>query len=157
MKTSTELLVESPNARLTYTLITVTMPVTGGPAGRAEVCKANWSGVQRPLRPLCDEQARCAPTEPEIQVTPEGTERLRLSEPSATLYASTVCVCNALPLVPWAMETGPTVDDTSRNRGAALRPARHRTPATASAAAPFRLRPTRELPSYKPICNRRPE
>jgi hypothetical protein len=51
-------------------LITVTMPVAV-PAGRAEVFKANWSGVQRPLRPLCDEQARSAPTEPEIQVTPK--------------------------------------------------------------------------------------
>src|SRR5664280_816961 len=125
--------------------LTVTMPVTV-PAGRAEVFRENWSGVQRPG---CDEQARCAPTVPEIQVT-DGVS-FRLSEPSAALYASTVCTP---PLAPWAMETGPTVDDTRRNRGAALRPAAQRKPAAASAAAPLRIRPTRGLPSYTPRCNR---
>src|ERR1035437_9911270 len=133
--------------------LTVTMPVAV-PAGSAEVFKANWSGVQRPLRPLCDEQARCAPAgEGTIQGTDEEGV-LRLSVPSAALYASTVY---ALPLAPCAMETGPTVDDTSRNRGAALRPAAQRKPATASAAAPLWIRPTQELPSYTPKCNRQPE
>src|ERR1019366_2122486 len=133
--------------------LTVTMPVAV-PAGRAEGVKANWSGGQRPLRPLCDEQARCAPAgEGTIQGTDEEGV-LRLSVPSAALYASTVC---ALPLAPWTMETGPTVDDTRRNRGAALRPAAQRKPAAASAAAPLWIRPTRGLPSYTPRCNRRPE
>src|ERR1035438_5100167 len=128
--------------------LTVTIPVTV-PAGSAEVFKASCSGVQVPDR---DAHARWAPTEPAIQATDEV--RLRLSEPSAALYASTVC---ALPLAPWAMETGPTVDDTRRNRGAALRPAAPRKPATASAAAHLFTRPTREHPSYTPRCNRPPE
>src|ERR1035437_2206813 len=136
--------------------LTVTMPVAV-PAGRAEVFKANWSGVQRPLRPLCNEQARCAPAgEGTIQGTDEeGVPRL--SDPSPALYASTVCVCSGLPLVPWVMETGPTVDDTSRNRGAAWRLAAHRKPATASAAAPLRIRPTRELQIGRASCRERPE
>src|ERR1035437_8457231 len=91
--------------------LTVTMPVAA-PAGSAEVFKVNWSGVQTPLRPLCDEQARCAPAgEGTIQGT-AGEGVGRSTEPSATLCASTVW---ALPLAPWAMETGPTVDDTRRN------------------------------------------
>src|ERR1017187_2851542 len=127
--------------------LTVTMPVTV-PAGSVEVFKANCSGVQVPDR---DAHARGAPTEPAIQETEEV--RLRLSEPSAALYASTVC---ALPLAPCAMETGPTVDDTRRNRGTAPRPAAPRKPAKASAAASF-VRPTREHPSYTPRCNRPPK
>ena len=59
--------------------LTVTIPVAM-PAGRPEVFKANWSGMQRPG---CDEQARCAPTEPPIQETDE--ESVRLSEPSSAL------------------------------------------------------------------------
>src|ERR1035437_3049703 len=132
--------------------LTVTMPVAVR-AGRGEVFKANWSGVQIETPGGCGgEQARCAPFEASMQETDE--ERLRFSEPSASLYASTVC---ALPLAPWAMDTGPTVDDTSRHRGAALRPAAQRKPATASAAAPLWIRPTQELPSYTPKCNRQPE
>jgi hypothetical protein len=108
--------------------LTVTMPVTV-PAGSAEVFKAGCSGVQMPDR---DAHARWAPTEPAIQEADEV--RLRLSEPSAALYASTA---GALPLAPCAMETGPTVDNTRRKRGAALRPAAERKPATARAAAPL--------------------
>ena len=87
--------------------LTVTMPVTV-PAGSAEVFKAGCSGVQMPDR---DAHARWAPTEPAIQEADEV--RLRLSEPSAALYASTA---GALPLAPWAIEIGPTVDDTRRKR-----------------------------------------
>src|ERR1019366_6222113 len=97
--------------------------------GSAEVFRANCSGVQIPDR---DAHARWAPTEPAIQETDEV--RLRLSEPSAALYASTA---GARPLDPWAMETGPTGDDTRRNRGTAPRPAAPRKPAKARAAASF--------------------
>ena len=48
--------------------LTVTMPVAI-PAGRPEVFKANWSGVQTPGR---DEQARWAPTEAPIQETDDA-------------------------------------------------------------------------------------
>src|ERR1035437_9076974 len=105
--------------------LTVTMPVAV-PAGRAEVFKANWSGVQRPLRPLCDEQARCAPAgEGTIQGTDEEGV-LRLSVPSAALYPSAVW---ARPWAPGTMEPGRAVDDSRRKRGAALRPAAQRNPA----------------------------
>src|SRR6476646_4297241 len=97
--------------------VTDTMPVEI-PAGRLEVFKTNCSGVQTPGR---DEQLRCAPTEPPIQETEDAS--FRASAPSASLYASTVWVCSGLPLTPCAIETGPIVDDTRRNRGAALRPA----------------------------------
>src|SRR5664280_1115281 len=130
--------------------LTVTMPVTD-PAGRAEVFRVNWSGMQLPG---CDEQARCAPTVPAIHGTDEVS--FRLSAPSATLYASTVCVCKAPPLAPWAMETGPTVDETSRNRGAAPRPAAKKKPAATSTAVRLWVKPTQGLPFYKPKCNRRP-
>src|ERR1035437_6574829 len=109
--------------------LTVTMPVTV-PAGRAEVFRENWSGVQRPG---CDEQARCAPTVPEIHVTDEVS--FRLSEPSAALYASTVCT----PAVAaWGREAGPTVDGPRGNRGGARRAAAQKKAAAPNNAARFR-------------------
>src|ERR1035438_5984062 len=100
-----------------------------------------------------DKHARWASFVGTIQETDE--ERRRLSEPSAALYASTVCVCKVPPLAPCAMESGPTVDDARRNSGAARRLAAQRRPTAASAAARRWLRPTRETPSYKGIRRRR--
>src|ERR1017187_2031498 len=60
--------------------LTVTMPVAA-PAGRAEVFKTNWSGVQSAT--ATDKHARWASFVGTIQETDE--ERLRLSEPSAAL------------------------------------------------------------------------
>src|SRR6185369_13798649 len=87
-------------------------------------------------------QVRCAPTLAPIHVAEDV--RVRLSEPSPRLYASTVCV---VPFAPCAIETGPTVDAESRNLGdAARRPGKRKT-----AVRNRRLvRPTREHPFYKP-------
>ena len=99
---------------------------------------------------LPDAMSSCAARPPSQTIQGTDEASFRLSEPSASLYASTVCVCDAPPLAPCAMETGPTVDDTRRNRGAACKPAAHRKPAAASAAAPFRIRPTPGPLSLRP-------
>ena len=98
----------------------------------------------------------CAGRPPNRRSRKPTTRASGSSEPSASLYASTVCVCSALPLTPCAMETGPTVDDTRRNRGAALRPAAQKKAAAKNRGAVM-IRPTREPPSYTPRCSRPPE
>ena len=121
------------------------------PRAAPEVFNANCSGVQTPGRD--DAGALCAhrgrhPGNRRSQLQIQRTIGIVIRFDSLRL--------SGLPFAPCAMETGPTVDDTRRNRGAAFRPAAKKK-AAVKTAAPFWTRPTREPPSYTPRCSRPPE